>query len=158
MNISNNSIQYDEFYYAIPNKPSTSKSNESSSNVNVTQEIERLTPIRSYELPSNFEYLNNSTKFPKSFYCKICNNLLNDPRILDCLHSFCVQCLVKLDATRNLENNQFWRKISDTSSELYSHLNSLNNSHQFQIKINPYQYHVQVLNPTRKQNSLSHPI
>lgn len=55
-------------------------------------------------------------KYPLAFYCKICNKILDDPRVLDCLHSFCCQCLVQLDASNNLQNNQFWRKISDASS------------------------------------------
>jgi hypothetical protein len=105
-NIPNHSIQHDEFYYAIPNKPSTSKSNE----------IQSLSNIVTKEIHS-FEFPSNSMNLPSSFYCKICNNILTDPRILDCLHTFCVLCLSKLDASSNLENNQFWRKISDTSSE-----------------------------------------
>lgn len=55
-------------------------------------------------------------KYPLVFYCKICNNILNDPRTLNCLHTFCCLCLAQLDATNDLQNNQFWRKISDSSS------------------------------------------
>lgn len=55
-------------------------------------------------------------KYPLAFYCKVCNKILEDPRVLDCLHSFCCQCLVQLDASCDLQNNQFWRKISDSSS------------------------------------------
>jgi hypothetical protein len=55
-------------------------------------------------------------KYPLAFYCKICNKVLDDPRVLDCLHSFCCQCLQQLDASSDLQNNQIWRKISDASS------------------------------------------
>lgn len=58
-------------------------------------------------------------KYPLSFYCKICNDFLNDPRVLECLHSFCFNCLMRLDASNNLQNNQFCRKISDSSCKLF---------------------------------------
>jgi hypothetical protein len=58
-------------------------------------------------------------KYPLMFYCKICNNILNDPRTLNCLHTFCCGCLARLDASNDLQNNQFWRKISDSSSCMY---------------------------------------
>jgi hypothetical protein len=59
-------------------------------------------------------------KYPLMFYCKICNNILDDPRTLNCLHTFCCQCLARLDASNDLQNNQFWRKISDSSSCMYN--------------------------------------
>ena len=59
-------------------------------------------------------------KYPLAFYCKICNKPFNDPRILDCLHTFCCQCLAQIDASNNLQNNQFWRKASDSSSCMYT--------------------------------------
>lgn len=59
-------------------------------------------------------------KYPLMFYCKICNNILNDPRTLNCLHTFCCECLARLDASNDLQNNQFWRKISDSSSCMYN--------------------------------------
>jgi hypothetical protein len=65
---------------------------------------------------TNSLHSNTDFKYPLAFYCKICNKLLDDPRVLDCLHTFCCQCLAQLDATNNLQNNQFWRKISDASS------------------------------------------
>lgn len=32
--------------------------------------------------------------YPDDLKCKICNELFNDPRSLNCLHSFCFQCIV----------------------------------------------------------------
>lgn len=77
-----------------------------------------LPPLKSVataQTSSSTSELNKSFKYPLSFYCKICNNILSDPRTLDCLHSFCIQCLAKLDASNNLQNNQFWRQISEHS-------------------------------------------
>jgi len=54
-------------------------------------------------------------RYPLAFYCKICSEILNDPRVLDCLHSFCLQCLNRHSATNPLQDNQFWRKISANS-------------------------------------------
>ena len=104
---------YDEIIYAVPRKNSTrvlrreitsSASSSPSKSVTIAQ-------------TSSAFALDGIFKYPLSFYCKICNNILNDPRTLDCLHSFCVQCLARLDVTNDLQNNQFWRKISDSSCE-----------------------------------------
>lgn len=114
-NVSNNSILYDEIFYAIPNKAPSSKSQEQDV---IEKEIERFPTPQSFVYhQANFGSSSGSFRYPLSFYCQICNNILRDPRILDCLHSFCVKCLVKIDTSNNLENNQFWRKISDISSK-----------------------------------------
>lgn len=34
------------------------------------------------------------------FKCGICHNTLNDPRVLDCLHTFCVQCLFDIEIVK----------------------------------------------------------
>lgn len=31
------------------------------------------------------------------FKCQICHNTLNDPRVLDCLHTFCLECLFDIE-------------------------------------------------------------
>lgn len=31
------------------------------------------------------------------FICRICHNPLNDPRVLDCLHTFCLECLFDIE-------------------------------------------------------------
>lgn len=31
------------------------------------------------------------------FKCRICQNTLNDPRVLDCLHTFCLECLFDIE-------------------------------------------------------------
>lgn len=90
-----------EIIYAVPQKPKKSSSAIDDDIIQV-QTTSSSTDV-------NFKY-------PLVFYCKICNNILNDPRILNCLHTFCCLCLAQLDATNDLQNNQFWRKISDSSS------------------------------------------
>jgi hypothetical protein len=92
-----------EIIYAVPQKPKK---------VSIDDEC----MIETMTAPSTPEV---TFRHPLKFYCKICNNIFNDPRTLNCLHSFCCQCLAQLDAANNLQNNQFWRKISDVSSELF---------------------------------------
>lgn len=165
--VSNNSILYDEIFYAIPNKaPSSSKSYEHDV---IAEEIERFPPPQSFEYHHmNFGISRGSFRYPFSFYCQICNNILQDPRILDCLHSFCVKCLVKIDASNNLENNQFWRKISDASSkfwiwqikkyQIFHDSISLSISRPQITSTLPHLFHVRASNPIplRKQNSHFH--
>lgn len=91
-----------EIIYAVPQKPKKFSSA-------INDDIVQATPTTTSSLEVNFKY-------PLMFYCKLCNGILNDPRTLNCLHTFCCQCLAQLDATNDLQNNQFWRKISDSSS------------------------------------------
>lgn len=117
--ITTNEVVDDEIIYAVPRK-------NSSPSLSVKEENEAKTssaspsPSKSVATAQTSAF-NRDFKFPLSLYCKICSNVLSDPRTLDCLHSFCVQCLARLDASNDLQNNQFWRKISehsDLSSEL----------------------------------------
>lgn len=112
-------VEPEEIIYAVPHKHYMTQFSK-------MQEIEIRTssasslPSKSVTIaqtPSTSE-LDRNFKYPLSFYCKICNNVLSDPRTLDCLHSFCLQCLAQVDVTNDLQNNQFWRKISDSSCEL----------------------------------------
>lgn len=61
------------------------------------------------------------------FKCGICLNVLNDPRVLDCLHTFCLRCLFKIDNLKlakttinklnpKLRSNSCEGKKSDMSS------------------------------------------
>lgn len=104
-----------EIIYAVPQKHFSLNNNTSSPKSN---SLERIKPSSASTLTLSHEQTNaeGNFKYPMAFYCKICNKILNDPRTLDCLHSFCCMCLVQLDASNNLQNNQFWRKISDSSS------------------------------------------
>lgn len=106
--------EQNEVIYAVPHKtvpqPTTSQSDVKASSASIVS-------IKSF---ANLRTDNEvDFKHPLAFYCKICNKILDDPRVLDCLHSFCFQCLLQLDASSDLQNNQFWRKISDDSSCKY---------------------------------------
>ncbi|XP_055634959.1 tripartite motif-containing protein 45 isoform X2 [Toxorhynchites rutilus septentrionalis] len=58
------------------------------------------------EFPTDF--------LPIRYKCGICKKLCHDPRVLDCLHTFCKRCLVELDANINIGSNQFWRRITES--------------------------------------------
>lgn len=53
---------------------------------------------------------------PERFKCGICLNVLNDPRVLDCLHTFCLECLHKIENTN--QNKSVSHKVNvPTNSE-----------------------------------------
>lgn len=103
---STRSHSFNEIIYAVPKKPQKVSSAQLHDD-----DVDSILPLTaSPEV---------KFKYPLMFYCKICNNILNDPRTLNCLHTFCCQCLAHLDVTNDLQNNKFWRKISDSSSCRY---------------------------------------
>lgn len=106
----------DEVIYAVPHRSEKKQKNEieASSAASIPSNSVAL-PLTSSASETGASSSKKSFKHTLSFYCKICNSILNDPRTLDCLHSFCMQCLSKLDASHDLQNNQFWRKISEHS-------------------------------------------
>ncbi|KAL7029250.1 hypothetical protein ACKWTF_006167 [Chironomus riparius] len=113
--LNDNKDDINEVIYAVPQKHFLRPTTSLCSDVNdVKTSSASLASTKSITLPQ----MNNEVdfKYPLSFYCKFCNKVLDDPRVLDCLHSFCCQCLAQLDASSDLHNNQFWRKISDSSS------------------------------------------
>lgn len=112
----------DEIVYAVPRRfsPLNEKNEIKTSRASLS-----TWKSASVTQTSSTAELNKNFKYPLSFYCKICNNVLSDPRTLDCLHTFCMQCLARLDASNDLQNNQFWRKISehsDASCEYFNHI------------------------------------
>lgn len=124
---NDNKDDINEIIYAVPQKQFLHPTTSLCSDVNdVKTSSASLESSKSITLPQ----MNNQVdfKYPLAFYCKICNKILDDPRVLDCLHSFCCQCLVQLDANSDLQNNQFWRKISDSSSCMYT-LDFINGIH-----------------------------
>ena len=40
--------------------------------------------------------MTSNTTVTSSCVCQYCSNTYQDPRILSCLHSYCVQCITKL--------------------------------------------------------------
>lgn len=99
----------DEVVYAVPNRVLRAENLIRTSSASLTP-----SDVMS-QISSTCDVNKTGFKYSFSFYCKVCNNILNDPRTLDCLHTFCMQCLSKLDASNDLQNNQFWRKISGNS-------------------------------------------
>lgn len=47
--------------------------------------------------------------------CYLCKSVFKDPRVLDCLHNFCFNCLNQIDMNRNAASNQFWSRYSNGS-------------------------------------------
>lgn len=43
-------------------------------------------------------------QLPDRFKCSICMNVLNDPRVLDCLHTFCLECLYSIENSNQLKS------------------------------------------------------
>lgn len=70
-------------------------------------------PRLSMETVSSY---NIHLKFPHTFYCKMCSNILNDPRVLNCLHSFCFKCLANFDASLSFQSNPYWTKAGDITN------------------------------------------
>jgi hypothetical protein len=106
--------EYDEIIYAVPRKNSPLVRESALKTSSASLALSKSVTIAQTSTASEFD---GNFKYPLSFYCKLCSETMNDPRTLDCLHSFCVQCLARLDVSNDLQNNQFWRKISDSSSE-----------------------------------------
>lgn len=68
--------------------------------------------------PTSNTTLQNSgiSRFLESKYkCHVCKNVISDPRVLECLHSFCCNCLIELEAIEYGTVNQFWSKPTDES-------------------------------------------
>ncbi|XP_055548370.1 tripartite motif-containing protein 45 [Wyeomyia smithii] len=51
---------------------------------------------------------------PVKYLCGICKKLCNEPRVLDCLHSFCKRCLIELETSSQSGSNLFWRRITES--------------------------------------------
>lgn len=55
---------------------------------------------------------------PDSYKCGICLNILSDPRVLNCLHTFCLECLFDLEEhAKNGKNNVMIGASSRETSE-----------------------------------------
>ena len=94
----------DEIVYDVPRTNSSQPSQlfmKVSNNIKTTSNSPRL----SMETVSSY---NINLKFPNTFYCKMCSNILNDPRVLNCLHSFCFKCLANFDASMSFQSNPYW--------------------------------------------------
>lgn len=48
----------------------------------------------------DFNNLDNARVLKEEFKCTICKDAFQDPRVLDCLHSFCMDCLVDAELVK----------------------------------------------------------
>ncbi|EDO63417.1 AGAP009708-PA, partial [Anopheles gambiae str. PEST] len=55
---------------------------------------------------------------PDRFLCGLCQKLLREPRVLDCLHTFCRACLERVAATvtHGQDSAQFWQRVNENAS------------------------------------------
>uniref|UniRef100_A0A182QHP8 Zinc finger RING-type eukaryotic domain-containing protein n=1 Tax=Anopheles farauti TaxID=69004 RepID=A0A182QHP8_9DIPT len=55
---------------------------------------------------------------PEKFLCGVCQKLLREPRVLDCLHTFCRPCLDRVVATvtHGPDSALFWHRVNESAS------------------------------------------
>ncbi|XP_052897640.1 tripartite motif-containing protein 45 [Anopheles moucheti] len=55
---------------------------------------------------------------PDKFRCALCQKLLREPRVLDCLHTFCRPCLERAAATvtHGPDSALFWQRVNESAS------------------------------------------
>lgn len=115
----------DEIVYDVPRTNSSQPTQlfmKVGNNIKTTSQTFN-SPRLSMETVSSY---NIQLKFPNTFYCKMCSNILNDPRVLNCLHSFCFKCLANFDASLSFQSNPYWTKAggditnADWNGKLYS--------------------------------------
>uniref|UniRef100_A0A182WGF7 B box-type domain-containing protein n=1 Tax=Anopheles minimus TaxID=112268 RepID=A0A182WGF7_9DIPT len=55
---------------------------------------------------------------PDRFRCGLCQKLLREPRVLDCLHTFCRPCLERAAAsvTHGQDSALFWQRVNESAS------------------------------------------
>lgn len=67
-------------------------------------------------------FLDIRSLLPDKYKCGICMHALNDPRVLDCLHTFCLECLYNIENT-NINNTRNGQTKS-TKMNLMEHSDS----------------------------------
>uniref|UniRef100_A0A182SCY8 RING-type domain-containing protein n=1 Tax=Anopheles maculatus TaxID=74869 RepID=A0A182SCY8_9DIPT len=57
---------------------------------------------------------------PARFRCGLCQKLMREPRVLDCLHTFCRPCLERAAAAASVTHGQdsavFWQRVNESAS------------------------------------------
>uniref|UniRef100_A0A182NZI4 B box-type domain-containing protein n=1 Tax=Anopheles epiroticus TaxID=199890 RepID=A0A182NZI4_9DIPT len=55
---------------------------------------------------------------PERFLCGLCQKLLREPRVLDCLHTFCRACLERVAATgtHGQDSALFWQRVNESAT------------------------------------------
>lgn len=66
-------------------------------------------------------FLDIRSSLPDKYKCGICMHSLSDPRVLDCLHTFCLECLYNIENTNNIRENV---QTKSTKVNLMKHSNS----------------------------------
>lgn len=75
-------------------------------------------------------------KLGAKFKCTICHNPFNDPRVLDCLHTFCLECIFDVVQSNKQPKNtesQVHSVIGSSEADL-SGLNKKNNVFSFEFR------------------------
>lgn len=66
-------------------------------------------------------FLDIRNYLPDKYKCGLCVHALSDPRVLDCLHTFCLECLYNIENTNNNRGNV---QTKSTKVNLMEHSNS----------------------------------
>lgn len=85
-----------------------------------------LPMTQSFDRTSQFQndFDDNRIDLLEKFKCGICLNILKDSRVLNCLHTFCMECLYNIDSSKinsnklnpNLRSNSFENKEMTSSN------------------------------------------
>uniref|UniRef100_A0A1S4H1W0 B box-type domain-containing protein n=1 Tax=Anopheles gambiae TaxID=7165 RepID=A0A1S4H1W0_ANOGA len=88
-----------------------------SSRVSVSGQLPRRAQHKFDEISTIYDHF--PTDFlPDRFLCGLCQKLLREPRVLDCLHTFCRACLERVAATvtHGQDSAQFWQRVNENAS------------------------------------------
>lgn len=84
------------------------------------KDVVQLSSLRKFSIPMG--YANNAKEQSKKFECKntftdiqvpnylekfkcsFCKHFFNDPRVLECLHTFCLQCITIMESNNGIQN------------------------------------------------------
>lgn len=56
-------------------------------------------------------------KLPDKYKCHVCHNPFNDPRVLDCLHTFCLECLFGIERNSRHGRHRASQSVNTATTE-----------------------------------------
>lgn len=95
--------------------------------MSVTNEIENFNSLplpMTQSMDNAFDsgrFLDIRSSLPDKYKCGLCLHALSDPRVLGCLHTFCLECLYSIENTNNSRVNV---QTKSTKVNLMEHSNS----------------------------------